>query len=63
MSESKELLEATIKGLEEKLSQLGGELNTKQQELEDVNKPEMTNEMYNTLEDCIGQVLMKRVVI
>ena len=55
MSESKELLEATIKGLEEKLSQLGGELNAKQQELEDVNKPEMTNEMYNILEDCIGQ--------
>ena len=55
MSESKELLEATIKGLEEKLSQLGGELNTKQQELADVNKPEMANEMYNILEDCIGQ--------
>ena len=53
MSESKELLEATIKGLREKVSQLNTELTTKQKELEDINKPEMTNEMYDTLEDCI----------
>ena len=55
MSESKELLEATIKGLQEKVDQVTKDLRTKQKELEDVNKPEMTNEMYNTLEDCIGQ--------
>ena len=54
MSESKELLEATIKGLQEKVDQVTKDLQTKKKELEDVNKPEMTNEMYTTLEDCIG---------
>ena len=55
MSESKELLEATIKGLQEKVEQVNKDLQTKKKELEDVNKPEMTNEMYDTLEDCISQ--------
>ena len=54
MNESKELLEATIKGLEEKLGQVNMDLKAKQKELEDVNKPEMTNEMYDTLEECIS---------
>ena len=39
MNESKELLEATIKGLQEKVNQLNTELITKQKELEDINKP------------------------
>ena len=55
MSESKELLEATIKGLQEKVNQLNTELTTKQKELEDVNKLEMTGEMYDTLESCITE--------
>ena len=54
MSESKELLEATIKGLQEKVDQVTKDLQTKKKELEDVNKPEMTNEMYDTLEECIS---------
>ena len=54
MSDSKELLEATIKGLNEKIDQLNHDVMMKTKELEDVNKPEMTNEMYTTLEDCIG---------
>ena len=41
MNESKELLEATVKGLEEKISQLNIDLKGKQKELADVNKPEM----------------------
>ena len=53
MNESKELLEATIKGLEEKVSQLNDDLMMKKKELEDVNKPEMTEEMYGELESCI----------
>jgi hypothetical protein len=53
MNESKELLEATIKGLEEKMGQLNMDLKTKQKELEDINKPEMTEEMYGQLESCI----------
>ena len=60
MSESKELLEATIKGLEEKVNELNNDLNTKKKELEDVNKPEMTLEMYDMIrgliEDGINQV-------
>ena len=55
MSDSKELLEATIKGLQEKVDQVTKDLQTKKKELEDVNKPVMTNEMYDTLEDCISQ--------
>ena len=55
MSDSKELLEATIKGLEEKLGQVNMDLKAKQKELEDINKPEMTPEMYDTLEECISQ--------
>ena len=38
MNESKELLEATIKGLEEKMGQLNMDLKAKQQELEDAMK-------------------------
>ena len=60
MSESKELLEATIKGLEEKVNQLNNDLHSKQKELEDINKPEMTAEMYDQIqgliEDSINQV-------
>jgi len=53
MNESKELLEATIKGLKEKVSQLNTEVTIKEKELEDINKPEMTEEMYGKLESCI----------
>jgi hypothetical protein len=53
MNESKEVLEATIKGLEEKLGQVNMDLKAKQKELEDVNKPEMTEEMYGEIESCI----------
>ena len=53
MSESKELLEATIKGLEEKVNQLNNDLTTKKKELEDVNKPEMTGEMYDEIQNLV----------
>ena len=39
MSENKELLEATVKGLQEKIQQLNTDYKEKLQELEDVNKP------------------------
>ena len=58
MSESKELLEATVKGLQEKISQLNNDLTVKNKELEDVSKPIMTGEMYDiifeTIEEGIG---------
>ena len=53
MSESKELLEATIKGLEEKVLSLQDDLTTKRRELTDVNKPEMTNEMFDMLTQLV----------
>ena len=57
MSESKELLEATIKGLEEKVNSLNLDLKMKQNELADVNKPEMTNEMFDTLTDLVDDAV------
>ena len=59
MNESKELLEATIKGLKEKVSQLNTEVTNKEKELEDINKPEMTGELFDQLhgivEDGVGE--------
>ena len=55
MSESKELLEATIKGLQEKVNELNNDLDNKKKELEDVNKPEMTSEMYDELHGIIEE--------
>jgi len=57
MNESKELLEATVKGLEEKISQLNMDLKGKQKELEDVSKPEMTEEMYGNLEGIVEEAI------
>ena len=58
MSESKELLEATVKGLQEKIQGLENDLRGKESELADVNKPIMTGEMYDiifeTIEEGIG---------
>jgi len=42
MSETKEMLEATGKGLQDKISQLNMDLKSKQKELEDYNKPVIT---------------------
>ena len=61
MNESKELLEATIKGLEEKINSLNTDINMKRKELEDINKPEMQGEMFDKLhgivEDSIQDAL------
>ena len=53
MSESKELLEATIKGLEEKLESVKSDLGMKVRELDDVNKPVMTDEMFDMLTQLV----------
>ena len=57
MSETKEMLEATCKGLEDKIGQLNIDLKAKQKELEDVNKPAMSVVTYAELEDIIGNTL------
>ena len=62
MSENKELLEATIKGLEEKLDNLNADLRSKQRELADVNKPVMTDVMFDQstelVDDAVGDVYL-----
>ena len=55
MNESKELLEATVKGLEEKILDLNSDLRNKQRELEDVSKPEMTGEMSDIINEAIEE--------
>ena len=55
MSESKELLEATIKGLKEKVNQLNNDLATKEKELDDVNKPELNQSTLDIIYDCIDE--------
>ena len=57
MSESKELLEATIKGLEEKMNQLNSDLRSKERELIDINKPEMTSEMFDKLTEIVEEAI------
>jgi|TARA_R100001463_G_scaffold1631_1_gene7157 hypothetical protein len=57
MSENKELLEATVKGLQEKIQQLNVDLKSKQQELEDVNKPEITAVQMDAINDAVNTVL------
>ena len=55
MSETKELLEATVKGLEEKINNLNDDLRSKQRELADVSKPIMTPEMYDIIFEAIEE--------
>ena len=55
MSESKELLEATIKGLQEKVNQLNNDLDTKKKELENVNKPELNQSTLDIIYDCVTE--------
>ena len=57
MSESKELLEATIKGLEEKLESVKSDLGMKVKELEDVNKPVMTGEMFDNISELVEDAI------
>jgi len=57
MSESKEMLEATIKGLEEKLESVKSDLGMKVRELDDVNKPEMTGEMFDNITELVDDAV------
>ena len=61
MSNEKEMLEATLKGLQDKVNSLNTDINMKRKELEDINKPEMTGEMFDKLhrlvEDSIQDAL------
>ena len=53
MTDSKEMLEATVKGLQEKCEHLTNDLQAKRRELEDINKPKISKSTYETIEECI----------
>ena len=55
MNENKELLEATLKGLEDKVSQLNDDIMMKKKELEDINKPEMQGEMFDKIHGLVEE--------
>ena len=54
MSETKEMLEATCKGLEDKIGQLNMDLKAKQQELEDANKPVISATSMDIINDAVN---------
>jgi hypothetical protein len=54
MSENKELLEATVKGLQDKIGSLNMELKDKQQELEDVSKPVISATSMDIINDAVN---------
>ena len=55
--QNKELLEATVKGLQDKVNQLNTDLKSKQKELEDVNKPVMANDTHAQLEALVSDTI------
>ena len=57
MSETKEMLEATVKGLQEKIVSLQHDLREKEKDLEDVNKPVISHDVMCTIEDTVNRVI------
>ena len=55
--DNKELLEATVKGLQDKINHLNTELKDKQQELDDVNKPVINSSTFSQVEDSVSRVV------
>ena len=56
-NDNKELLEATVKGLQEKIVSLQHDLKAKQQELEDVNKPVISEQTLHVVEDVVNKAI------
>ena len=52
-----ELIEATVKGLQDKISSLNMELKDKQQELEDANKPVISEQTLHIVEDVVNKAI------
>ena len=52
METNKELLEATVKGLQDKIGSLNMELKDKQKELEDANKPVISSTVIECSKWC-----------
>jgi len=55
--DNKELLEATVKGLQDKIGHLNMELKDKQKELEDCNKPVISSTTMDIINDTVNKVL------
>ena len=53
MSDSKEMLEATVKGLQEKVDSLTKDLADKKDQLADINKPKISKSVYEEVEDSV----------
>ena len=54
MSENKEMLEATVKSLQDKIGSLNMDLKAKQQELEDANKPVISSTTMDVINDAVN---------
>ena len=57
MSETKEMLEATVKGLQDKIGQLNMDLKSKQQDLEDANKPVISSTTMDIVNDAVNNAI------
>ena len=57
MSETKELLEATVKGLQEKIVSLQHDLREKEKDLEDINKPVISSTTLDVVNDAVNSAL------
>ena len=57
MSETKEMLEATVKGLQDKISQLNMDLKSKQQDLEDANNPVISSTTMDVVNDAVNEAI------
>ena len=57
MSETKEMLEATVKGLQDKIGSLNMELKDKQRELEDANKPVISSATMDVVNDAVNNAI------
>ena len=57
MSETNEMLEATVKGLQDKIGQLNMDLKSKQQELEDANKPVISSTTMDIINDTVNKAV------
>ena len=55
--DNKELIEATVKGLQDKINSLNVELKDKQQELEDANKPVISSVTLDIINDTVNKAL------
>ena len=53
MGNSKEMLEATVKGLQEKVDSLTKDLAAKKDELADINKPKISKSVFEEIEDSV----------